>query len=220
MAMTDAQLRQDVIHALEFEPSVDAAHIGVTAEKGVVTLTGHVASYAEKLAAEDVARGVKGVRAIAQEIEVRYPDHKHTADDEIAERAVKILAWTSAVPAGAVTVTVAKGWVTLTGEVSWQYQKRVAENAVHKLSGVIGIVNRITLKPAVTVSDVKEKIEAALTRHAQVEAEAIRVSVFDGNKVLLDGIVDSLDAREAAEKAAWSVAGVRSVDDRLTVVPY
>jgi osmotically-inducible protein OsmY len=218
--MTDAEVRQDVIHALEFEPSIDAAHIGVTAERGVVTLTGHVATYAEKLAAEDVARGVKGVRAIAQEIEVRYPDHKRTADDEIAQRALNILAWTAAVPVDAVTVTVAKGWVTLAGEVSWQYQKKAAEDAVYKLSGVIGVINRIVIKPAVTVPDVKEKIEAALTRHAQVEAKAIRVSVFDGTKVLLDGVVDSLDAREAVEKAAWSVAGVQSVDDQLTVVPY
>jgi len=218
--MTDGELRQDVIHALEFEPSVDAAHIGVTAEKGVVTLSGHVASYAEKLAAEDVARRVKGVRAIAQEIEVRYPDHKRTGDDEIAERAVKILAWSCEVPADAVSVTVQKGWVTLAGKVGWQYQKKAAEDAVHKLSGVIGVINRIAIEPAVTAPDVKEKIEAALTRHAQIEADAIRVSVFDGSKVLLDGVVDSLDAREAAEKAAWSVAGVQSVDDQLTVVPY
>lgn len=218
--MSDAELRQDVIHALEFEPSIEAAHIGVTAENGVVTLTGHATSYREKLTAEDVARRVKGVRAIAQEIEVRYPDHKRTADDEIAERAVKILAWTSAIPADAIAVTVANGWVTLAGEVSWQYQKKAAEDSIHKLSGVMGVINRIVIKPAVTAYDVKEKIEAALTRHAQIEAKAIRVSVFDGSKVLLDGIVDSLDAREAAEKAAWSVAGVQSVDDQLTVVPY
>jgi osmotically-inducible protein OsmY len=218
--MTDAELRQDVINALAFEPSIDGAHIGVAADGGIVTLTGHVASYAEKLAAEAVTRRVRGVRAIAQEIEVRYPDHKRTADDEIAARAVKILAWTSAVPGDAVSVTVAKGWVTLTGEVSWQYEKEAAEDAVHKLSGVMGVINRIVVKPAVAACDVKEKIEAALTRHAQIEAEAIRVSVFDGSKVLLDGIVDSLDAREAAEKAAWSVVGVQSVDDQLTVVPY
>jgi osmotically-inducible protein OsmY len=159
------------------------------------------------------------VRAIAQEIEVRYPDHKRTADDEIAARAVKILAWTSAVPADAINVTVHKGWIDLTGDVSWQYQKKTAEDAVHKLSGVMGIINRIAIKPPVTASDVKQKIETALIRHAQTEAQAIKVSVFDGSKVLLDGVVDSLDAREAAEKAAWSVAGVQSVDDQLTVVP-
>jgi len=181
-------------------------------------LTGHVPSYAEKLAAEHVVRRVKGVRAIAQEIEVRYPNDKKTADDEIAKRALSILRWHVMIPQDAVKVTVQKGWITLTGELSWQYQRRDAEDAVRKLSGVIGVTNSISLKPTVSVSDIKRRIEGALARHAHIEADAIRVNVRDGNKVCLEGKVDSWDEREAVEKAAWSVPGVQSVDDRLTIV--
>jgi len=216
--MDSSQLRQNVIDELEFEPSINAANIGVAAENGVVTLTGHVSSYAEKLAAERTAREVKGVRAIAQEIEVRYPFDKKTADDEIAKRAVDILKWDAMTPPGSLKVTVQKGWVTLIGDVDWQYQRKAAEDAVRKLSGVTGVFNNISLRPAVHAGDVKKQIEDALARRAKVEAGAIRVSVRDGNKVSLEGVVESWDEKEAVESAAWSVAGVQSVDDRLTIV--
>ncbi len=216
--MDDKQLQQNVLDELEFEPSIDAANIGVAVDDGVVTLTGHVSSYAEKLAAERAARQVKGVRAIAQEIEVRFPSDKKTADDEIAKRALSVLKWDAMIPQDAVKVTVQKGWVTLSGEVNWQYQRKASEDAVWKLSGVTGVTNSISLKPTVSVSDIKKKIEGALARHAHIEAQAIRVNVRDGNKVSLEGKVDSWDEREAVEKAAWSVAGVQSVDDRLTIV--
>jgi osmotically-inducible protein OsmY len=216
-AMDDKQLQQCVLDELEFEPSIDAAHIGVAVDSGIVTLTGHVTSYAEKTAAERAARRVKGVRAIAQEIEVRYPSDKKTSDDEIAKRALAILKWDAMIPNDAVKVTVQKGWVTLAGDVSWQYQKKAAEDAVRKLSGVTGVTNTILIKPMVYASDIKRKIEDALTRHAQVEAQAIRVEVRDGNKVSLEGKVDNWEQREAVESAAWSVPGVQSVDDRVTI---
>jgi osmotically-inducible protein OsmY len=216
--MGDRRLQQEVLNELDFDPSIDAANIGVAVDDGVVTLTGHVSSYAEKSAVDQAVRRVKGVRGVAEEIEVRYPDDKKMSDDEIAKRALSIIKWDAQVPQDAVQVTVRKGWVTLTGQVSWQYQKKAAEDAVKKLSGVIGVINNISLKLIATASDVKRKIEDALARHAQIEAEAIRVDVLDGNKVKLEGKVDCWEEREAVENAAWSVAGVQSVDDRLTIV--
>lgn len=215
--MNDKQLRQNVIDELDFEPSIDAANIGVAVDDGVVTLTGHASSYAAKIAAEYATRRVKGVRAIAQEIEVRYPSEKKTADDEIAKRALSVLKWHTRIPQDAVKVTVQKGWVTLSGELTWQYQRKAAEDVVRQLSGVTQVTNSISVKPTVYASDIKKKIEDALARNAQVEAQAIRVNVLDGNKVSLEGKVDSWDDREVAENAAWSVAGVQSVDDRLKV---
>ena len=217
-AMDDRQLQQEVLDELDFDPSIDAAHIGVAADNGVVTLTGHVFSYAEKLAVEQAARRVKGVRAVAQEIEVRYPSDKKTADDEIAKRALSIIKWDTMIPQQAVQMTVQKGLVTLAGQVNWQYQKKAAEDAVRKLSGVTAAVNNISLKPAVIASDIKKKIEDALSRRAQIEADTIRVDVLDGNRVKLEGKVDCWEEREAVENAAWSIAGVRSVDNRLTIV--
>lgn len=216
--MEDKQLRQAVNDELEFEPSIDAAHIGVTAKDGVVTLTGHVSSYAEKLAAEAATRRVKGVRAIAAEIEVRYPGQAKTSDDEIAKRALNVLRWNVTVP-DTVQVTVQKGMVTLTGVLMWQYQKRAAEEAIRKLNGVTAIVNKILIKPEVSPTDIKRKIEDALKRHAEVEALGIRVVVQDG-KVTLTGKVDNWDERMAVENAAWSVAGVDSVDDHQLVIGH
>jgi osmotically-inducible protein OsmY len=216
--MTDTQLRQNVIDELEFEPSVHSASIGVAVEDGVVTLSGHVRSYAEKVAAERATRRVRGVRAIAQDIRVRYPDEKKTADDEIAKRTLSIIKWDAMTPADAIKVVVQNGWITLSGEVDWQYQRKAAEDAVRKLSGVIGVFNNITLKRAVQVADIKRKIEQALARRAKVDADAIRINVHEGNRVALEGTVESWDERDAVQDAAWSVPGVQSVDDRLTIV--
>lgn len=214
--MSDIQLRQKVLEELEFDPIIDAAHIGVTVDGGVVTLTGHVSSYAEKLAAEAAVRRVRGVRAIAEEIEVRYPGHKQTSDDEIAQRALSILRWDVFVPEEAIKLTVQKGLVTLAGEVQWYFQKRAAESAIRKLGGVTGVVNDITIKPTVNVANIKSKIEDALKRHAEVEARVIRVTVRN-DEVTLDGKVDSWYERQAVISAAWSAPGVRSVEDNLTV---
>jgi osmotically-inducible protein OsmY len=215
--MTDSQLRQDIIDELEFDPSFSGEHIGVAVDKNVVTLTGHVTSYAEKLAAIAAARRVKGVHAIAENIEVRYSYQNKTADDPIAKRASDILNWDVVVPADGVDVLVQDGWVTLSGNVDWYYQRTAAEDDIRKLSGVRGVTNKITIKPRIDTANVKSKIESALKRHAEVEARAIRVTVQNGNKVVLEGKVDNWDERRAAENAAWSAAGVAFVEDRLTI---
>jgi osmotically-inducible protein OsmY len=214
--MTDLRLRQDVLDELEFEPSVNAAGIGVAVDDGVVTLTGHVSTYAEKLAAERAAKRVSGVRAVAQEITVRFAHEKRLSDDEIAKRVLNILRWDVSVPDN-VKVTVENGLVTLSGEVDWHYQKVAAEAAIQKLAGIAGVSNIIKLKqPTVKVSDIKTKIENALKRNAEVEAGGISVTVSDG-KVTLNGKVDSWNEWQAVASAAWSAPGVQTVDDRLIV---
>lgn len=213
----DSLLQQDVMDELDFEPSVDAAHIGVTAKNGVITLTGHVSSYAEKIAAEDAARRINGVHAIAQEIEVRYPGDKKTSDDEIAARALSILKWNAVVPYASVQVKVQDGWVTLLGEVDWQFQRVAAESGIRRLSGVAGVLNEIKLRPSVSPSDVKRTIEEALKRSAEVEAASIRVSSLGNGKVALEGKVRDWGERDAVKRAAWSTAGVKSVEDRLQI---
>lgn len=215
--MNDKELRQSVLDELEFEPSIDAANIGVAAEHGVVTLTGHVPDYAQKLAAERAAWRVKGVKGIAQEIEVRLPGHVRCNDDEIAQRALNILAWNSLVPANAVKVKVADGWITLTGNVDWHYQRDAAEREMRKLFGIAGVVNNVELKPSAKVGDVRQKILDALKRHAEVEAERIQVEIRDSGTVRLEGQVDNWDERQAVERAVWSAPGVRAIDDRLRI---
>lgn len=168
--MSDSQLRQDIIDELEFDPSFGGEHVGVVVDKNVVTLTGHVNSYAEKLAAIAAARRVKGVHAIAESIEVRYSYQNKTADDQIAKRASDILNWDVLVPTNAVDVLVQDGWVTLSGNVNWYYEKISAEDDVRKLSGVRGVTNKIAIRPPVDSANVKSKIESALKRHAEVEA--------------------------------------------------
>jgi len=215
--MTDPNLRQNIIDELEFEPRVNAAHIGVAVQRGIVTLSGHVISYAEKLAAEQAVKRVKGVRAIAEEIEVRFPEDKKTADDEIATRAVSILRWSAVVPADSVMIKVQDGLVNLSGQVNWQFQRSAAEAEIRRLSGVVGVVNSITIKPRIQPADVKRQIEAALQRNAQIDAQGIRVSVEDGGRVSLEGTVHDWRERDAAEHAAWLAPGVMRVDDRLRI---
>ncbi len=214
--MDDISLRQDVLDELEFEPSLDAAHIGVAVEKGVVTLTGHVTSYAQKIAAEKAVQRVQGVRGVAEELQVRYPNDKKVADDEVAQRALAIIAWDATVPDDQVRVKVEKGWVTLSGEVGWQYQRASAEQAVRKLSGVRGVTNLLTVRPQIEASDIRRHIEGALKRSAEVEAEGIRIDV-EGGKVKLSGKVQNWHERNVVERAAWAVPGVHSVDDRLVI---
>jgi osmotically-inducible protein OsmY len=216
--VTDSELRQDIIDELEFDPSFDGEHIGVAVDKNVVSLSGHVNSYAEKVAAIAAVQRVNGVHAIAENIEVRYPFQKQTADDQLAKRATDILNWDVLVPKDAVNVLVQDGWVTLSGCVEWNYSKTAAEDDIRKLSGVCGVTNKITIKqPDVESSNIRNRIESALKRHAEVEASAIRVSVKDGNKVVLEGKVDNWVERRAVENAAWSAPGVVSVEDRLKI---
>ncbi|HUK57651.1 MAG TPA: BON domain-containing protein [Stellaceae bacterium] len=212
----DRVLQQRVMDELAFDPTVDAAHIGVTARDGIITLTGHAKSYAEKFASERAARRVKGVKAVAQEIDVRLPSDKKTADDEIAARAIKILDWDVVMPPGSIRVKVENGVVTLAGEVDWGYQRSQAEHDVHRLSGVSLIVNQIRVRPQAQPADVKATIAAAFERTAEHEASAITVDVRDG-VVHLSGKVQSWVEREEALRAAWSVPGVTGVEDHLLI---
>jgi osmotically-inducible protein OsmY len=212
----DYELQQEVLDELEFEPSVNAAHIGVAANAGVITLTGFVSSYAEKLAAERAVRRIKGVKALAEEIEVRLPSDKMLADHEIAGRAADILKWRVGLPASRIGVKVEKGIVTLTGDVDWRYQKSEAEAAVHNLSGVAGVASFIRVNSPIPVTEVKEKIQRALRRNAELDASRITVQT-DGGKVVLGGKVHAWYERDIAERAAWSAPGVTDVQDHIQV---
>jgi hyperosmotically inducible protein len=215
--MNELKLRDDILDELAYEPIVDPVHIGVAVDQDVVTLTGHVGSYAQKLAALSAVRRVKGVHGIADEIEVRYSSDEKMSDDEIARRAIDVLSWDSVVPTNAIQVTVRDGLVTLSGKVNWYYQKNSAERDVRKLSGVRAIVNNVEIEPHAKADNVKREIEAALKRRAEIEAKDIRVTVRDDDEVLLEGKVRNWDEKSAVENAAWSAPGVKNVKDRLTV---
>lgn len=212
----ELKLQRDVTEELEWDPAIDAAHIGVSARDGVVTLTGHVASFGEKLAAERAARRVKGVKAVAQDIEVELPSAKKTADDEIAARAVKMLEWDVVVPPGRIAVTVDHGIVTLAGQVDWKYQRDEVEADVWKLTGVTDVVNAVKVRPRPQSTDVQERIRKALERSADVEASHISVSVKDG-KAVLTGTVGAWIERQTAEGAAWAAPGVTAVENRIQI---
>jgi osmotically-inducible protein OsmY len=214
--MSDKLLRQEIIDELDFDPSVQSAHIGVAVDDGVVTLSGHVSSYAEKIAAERAVQRVKGVKAIAEEIEIRYPGDKRTADDQIAKRAVDIIAWDTTIPSNRIAVKVQDGWVTLDGDADWNFQKTDAERAVRRLTGVVGISNMIRIKPRVAADDVKSRIEKALKRSAEIDADTIKVRA-DGGKVVLEGRVKAWHERDLAEKTAWAAPGVTAVEDRIRI---
>jgi osmotically-inducible protein OsmY len=219
--MTDKELKQHVQNAFDWEPSVDASDIGVSVDEGVVTLRGNVRTYVEKLTAEHVALRVYGVKAVANDLNVRLISAFERTDTEIARAAIAALKWNTVVPAERVTVTVANGWVTLNGMLDFYYQTAAAEKAVRSLTGVKGVSNNILLKalPApLRTSDVTAKIEAAFRRSAEVDARRINVTAQDG-KVILSGHVRSWTERQEAERAAWAAPGVTQVDDRLTVIP-
>ena len=216
--MTDKDLKQHVQNALDYEPGVDATDIGVSVDDGVVTLRGNVASYWEKIAAERVALRVYGAKAIANDLAVRLlSDYKKT-DTEIAHAAVNALKWHTAVPDDRVTITVKDGWIALAGTLEWQYQKDAAARAVRDLTGVKGVTNDIQLQSRVKTIDVRDKIEAALKRSAEIDARRINVTAQD-SKVILSGNVHSWAERREAEQAAWAAPGVSQVEDRLAVVP-
>ena len=216
--ISDHQLRQDVLDELDFEPSINATHIGVGANAGVITLTGFVSNYGEKLAAERAVRRVKGVKAIAEEIEIRLPSDKKSSDDEIAGRAVDILKWRVGHPADRISVKVEKGIVTLTGDVDWRFQRTEAEAAVHNLTGVAGVANLIRVYSPVQAPEVREKIQKALHRSADLDATRITVQI-DGGKVVLGGHVHAWYERDIAERAAWSAPGVTEVQDHILIEP-
>ena len=215
---TNSELQRDVQNELNWDSSVTAVEIGVSARDGVVTLTGNVPSYFEKVAAEHVAGRVTGVMAIAEELKVNLPSSSERTDTDIAESAVNALAWNVAVPHEHTRVMVENSWVTLTGEVDWHYQKVEAEKAVHHLMGVKGVTNSITLKPRETANaaEIKTTIENAFKRAAMLETRDITVTVHDGN-VKLQGKTSSWKEKEEAQNYAWTASGVNSVENDIMV---
>jgi osmotically-inducible protein OsmY len=216
--MTDRELQEHVQKALDWEPSIDAADIGVSVENGVVTLRGDVKTYAEKAAAERASLAVYGVKAVANDVNVRLGDGQKRTDTEIAQAVVSAFQWNTMVPDEKISVSVSDGWVTLKGRVDWEYQRTAAANAIRALAGVRGVSNTISLEPHVSAMDVKSKIENALKRSAEVDARRINVAVADG-KVILSGNVHSWFERNQARQAAWAAPGVKEVDDQIAVMP-
>jgi osmotically-inducible protein OsmY len=213
---SDSQLQGDVLAELQWQPNVNAAHIGVAAEENVVTLTGQVAHYAEKSAAGAAAMGVYGVKAVANDIKVEMAGSSRRTDQDIAQAALSALNWDVEVPVDKIKVVVKDGWVTLEGKVDWQYQKDAAKRCVQYLIGVTSVSNLVTIEPQVKWTDVRREIEDAFRRNADLDARRIGVATHAGT-VTLNGTVSSWSERDEAVTAAWGAPGVAAVNDELTL---
>lgn len=211
---TDQEIQKDVFEELRWDAQIQPNEIGVAVKDGVVTLTGWVDSYLKKWSAEDAAHKVSGVKAVANDIEVKLATER--TDPDIAAAAIHALEWDAFVPAGKVQVTVSKGWVTLKGEVEWQFQKQDAEKVVRRLTGVKGVTNLISVKPRTTPLELKRKIENALVRNAELDANRITVEV-QGSTAILRGTVRAWAEKQEAERVAWSAPGIVSVENLITV---
>ena len=212
----DTALQKNVIEELAWDPTLASTEIGVAAKDGVVTLSGKVHTYSQKHAAEKAVHRVVGVKAIADDLQVHIlPEHTRS-DTDVAHAVLNAFTWNVAVPEDKIQVDVEDGWVTLRGQVQWDFQRRAAEGSVRSLTGVRGVSNMIAVTPRVSITNVKDKIESALKRHAEVDSQRIQVSANDGT-VTLRGKVRSWTERNDAERAAWAAPGVRQVDDLLTI---
>lgn len=216
---TDVKIKEDVLQELAWQSGVDKTQIGVIVKDGIVTLTGVVDSYSKKIAAEKAAKSVYGVKAVAEDIEVKYSSGKDKTDTEIAKAVIDAFKWNSSIPDETVKIKVEDGWVYLSGEVFWAYQRSTATKTVEKLYGVKGVINNITLKQTVLPKEIKDRISKAFTRSADLEAKNIHVKV-DGHTVILTGTVHSLNEKEEARKAAFFAPGVTKVDNRLQIEYY
>ena len=212
----DSSIRTNIEAELEFEPSIDASGIGVAVTDGVVTLTGHVDSYASKMTAERAVGRVRGVRALAEQIEVRLAVNAEHDDQEIARRAANLISWSTTIAPGAVQIKVEQGWVTLSGTLDWQYQKNAVADLIRNLSGVVGESNQIRIRPHLDSKDVAQNLAKAFRRHAELESAAIKVMV-EGGRITLSGNVSAWNDRRLAEDAAWANKGVTEVVDYLVV---
>jgi osmotically-inducible protein OsmY len=212
----DADIRRDVESEFQWDPSIDDRRIGVAVNNGVVTLTGDVPHYSGRWAAEDCAKRVTGVRAIANDIQIKMPASGERTDTDIAGAAANALRWNVSLSGTDIKPVVKDGWVSLSGQVSWGYQRIAAEVSVRNLMGVRGVSNEITVKSTVKASDVKQKIEDAFRRHAVLEAKDIQVVVHNAT-VTLNGHVHTWQEREDATLAAWAAPGVDTVDNRLAI---
>ncbi len=214
---TDSQLQRDVMDELAWEPQIDHANIGVAVKDNVVTLSGFVGNYAQKLAAEQAAKRVAGVHAIAEEIQVRFANQPKTSDSEIARRILDVIQWDVTIPDDQIDVKVERNWVTLSGRIDWNYQKEAAKRAAGKISGVLGVTNLIDVKHAPSSANVRDLIMAAVRRASDADASTIRVET-EGSTVKLTGKVHGWHDRQVAERAAWSAPGVARVEDYIVVV--
>ena len=215
---TDEEIQTDVLEELQWDTRVRPNEIGVAVKDGIVTLNGWVDSFLKKMAAQEAVHRVPGVKAVANDIEVRLPGFAERTDTDLAAAVLGALRWDAAIPAGKVDVTVSQGWVTLKGEIEYAFQKRDAERAVRRLSGVKGVSNLITVKPQVFPSDLKQQIERALVRNAETDARNITIEV-EGSKVILRGTVRSYAEKQAAEDTAWAAPGVTEVENRIVISP-
>ena len=213
---TDAQIQRDVLDELSWEPQIKASEIGVASKNHIVTLSGTVNNYLIKQQAEKAAFCIAGVHGVANDIQVKLVNSDQKNDADLAEASVHALRWNTIVPDDKIKVSVDHGWVTLSGDLEWQYQKQAAYKAVENLTGVLGVINKLSVKPIISTIDVKNRIANAFQRNASLESKNINVEV-KGEKVILSGMLPSFHDREEAVRAAWAAPGIFDVDNRIII---